>query len=143
MANEITVSATTCAPMDVATVIKAPAGEIIAVGEVVQMGTAGTWLAAQADSAAHQNGLLGIVVAGGKATETGAIAAGEMTAVVILGPVFLGVDAALDETGPVYVSATADGYLTQTKPATYWRVVGWPESPTVLNVLPDPGGASS
>ena len=96
---------------------------------------------ADASSAAGVTGQMGLIVAGLTADTAGVIDAAEVCTIVLTGPVYMGKDAAMDESAPIYFSEDA-GRLTQTKP-TISRIAGYAMSPTVMMWNPDPSGPSS
>lgn len=110
------------------------AGEAMAVGKVCQIVADSDWEMANAGSAAGVTGQLGIVVAGNLYDPDGDIANNERITLVIWGPVFLGENAALDETKTYYVSAT-DGVIQDVAPAQY-RAVGFAKNATTLIFAP-------
>lgn len=133
MAN-ITVDAKNVRQLPGCLTVLGNAGEAMEVGKVVQIVADSDWEMANAGSAAGVAGQLGMVVAGALAHALGTIANNERITVVLLGRIFLGENAALDETKTYYVSAT-DGVITDVAPAQY-RAVGHAINATTLMFAP-------
>lgn len=128
----VTITATHVRPLDGCQTRRFVSNEAMNIGDVVQVASDGEIEMANATTAAGANGLLGIVVAGANANKTGAIAAGEVATVAYWGMVYLGENAALDET-KFYFVGTTDGDLDDVAPANE-RIVGVPASTTVFFV---------
>lgn len=133
MAN-VTVTATQVRPLKGALTRTLTAGEAMALGKGIQVAADGDAELWNATSAAGVQGVIGIVVAGNQAAADGDVAAGEAITVVISGPVYLGPDAALDET-KLYFAAATDGVITDVAPANF-RAVGYPINTTTLFFAP-------
>lgn len=129
MAN-VTVDATNVRPLAGCVTREFDMGEAGALGKACQVAGDGALDMANATSAAGVAGLLVLPVAGERHEADGDLASGERVTVVVTGPVYLGEDAALDETKVYYVAET-DGILTDIPPTEY-RAVGTPVSTTVL-----------
>lgn len=130
MAN-VTVTAAKVRPLPGYIAHEATAGEAMTVGMVAQIVGDEEAEMANATTAAGVKGTLGIVAYGSRHAANGAIAAGERVTLVTLGRVYLGEDAALDETKTYYVGTT-DGLISDT-PTANSRPIGTPTGATVLN----------
>lgn len=141
---DITITATQVRPQSALFIAEpAVAGEALTVGNLVQINGSGVAVKADADTAAGQQGTLGLVISGasGRRTTDGSIASGEAISVLLFGLVFVGASAALDETKTLYASGTA-GAITDAAP-TLHRVVGTVWSTTTILFNPAPAAAAS
>lgn len=116
----------------------AASGQSGSLGDVVQKDGDGNWQLADASTPAGVTGMIGIVVAGHKATPAGTWAASEKLDVVVHGRVF-GISS-LDETKTYYVSDTA-GDMAESA-GTITRALGYAETGDIFFVTPDTSPSS-
>jgi hypothetical protein len=134
--SDITVSKTQLRVLEPAQVTQGVAGSAMSVGDVVKPATDEQWDKAIADTGAHAQGLLGLVVAGGKMVMEGGvagdIAAGDKMTVLLIGRVKLADAAAtLSESSDYYLSGSTAGVIVNAAP-TVRRFLGTAESEQVL-----------
>lgn len=134
---DVTVTATKVRPLVPSLVTKGVAGAALTLGEAVILNSSEVWVASDADALATAKGLVGIVVASGKAKSDGSVASGDEVSVLLHGRVagFSGLVGGVD----YYLSGTT-GRLADTA-GTVKRFMGHAEDVDVLYI--DPVGEAS
>jgi hypothetical protein len=105
-----------------------------AYGKIGRVDSNGEVVLADATTAAGADGIVGIIVVGDAYDKDGDIADGETLSLVVFGRVYLGGGTTLDETAYHFIGTTA-GRIADVAPQ-YFRVIGIPDSQTVLFVQP-------
>ncbi len=134
---EVTIDALNVRALDDAICGKAEAGEAMNLGDWIRIGSDEKAYQTDASTGAGVSGKIGLVVAASDHyyNSDGSIAAGETITYVGLGDVYLGEDAALDETKAYYLSEE-QGQITDVEPSIS-RLVGYPTSSKVFFVNPN------
>ncbi len=133
---DVTVSKTQVRVLEPAMVHQGIAGEALTVGLVVTPNTSEVWVKAIADTAANAQGLMALVIAGGKTVMQGGvagnIASGDKFSYILVGRVKLADAAAtLSESSDYYLSGADAGVIVDAAP-TVRRFLGTAENEQVL-----------